>query len=83
MDLKNYDALILITVIQVSPPASVVLFFQLWTSCLMLSQNIMGMSVVGGDYDQLKRYNLAELYSPTPKPQAPEKKESETTESKS
>lgn len=43
----------------------------------------MGMSVVGGDYDQLKRYNLAELYSPTPKPQAPEKKESETTESKS
>ncbi|EYE94622.1 THUMP domain-containing protein [Aspergillus ruber CBS 135680] len=61
VDLKNYDALILITVIQ----------------------NIMGMSVVEGDYDQLKRYNLAELYSPTPKPQASEKKESETTELKS
>lgn len=49
----------------------------------MSSQNIMGMSVVEGDYDQLKRYNLAELYSPTPKPQASEKKESETTELKS
>ena len=25
------------------------------------------MSVVGGDYDRLKRFNLAELYSPAPK----------------
>ena len=64
------------------PPCICRFLFQLWTSCLMSSQNIMGMSVVGGDYDQLKRYNLAELYSPTPKPQASEKKESETTESK-
>lgn len=61
VDLKNYDLLILVTVIQ----------------------NVMGMSVVGSDYDQLKRYNLAELYNPTPKPQTSEKKESETTESKS
>jgi tRNA acetyltransferase TAN1 len=30
-------------------------------------QNIIGMSVVGGDYDRLKRFNLAELYSPAPK----------------
>lgn len=27
-----------------------------------------GMSVVEGDYDELKRYNLAEIYSPTPRP---------------
>jgi hypothetical protein len=32
------------------------------------SQNICGMSVVGHDYDTLKRYNLSEIYSPTPKP---------------
>jgi tRNA acetyltransferase TAN1 len=25
------------------------------------------MSVVGGDYDRLKRFNLAEIYDPTPK----------------
>ena len=25
------------------------------------------MSVVGGDYDKLKQYNLAEIYDPTPK----------------
>lgn len=41
-------------------------------------QNVIGMSVVGSDYDQLKRFNLAELYNPSPKPQA-----SETAESKS
>lgn len=26
------------------------------------------MSVVGGDYDKLKRFNLAEIYDPSPKP---------------
>ena len=25
------------------------------------------MSVVGSDYDELKQYNLAEIYNPTPK----------------
>ena len=25
------------------------------------------MSVVGNDYDELKQYNLAEIYDPTPK----------------
>ncbi|GAD99098.1 THUMP domain protein [Paecilomyces variotii No. 5] len=47
VDLKNYDLLILVDVIQ----------------------NIIGMSVVGGDYDSLKRFNLAELYNPAEKPQ--------------
>lgn len=32
------------------------------------TQNLCGMSVVAGDYDRLKRYNLAEIYHPTPKP---------------
>ncbi|KAL4885131.1 hypothetical protein BJY04DRAFT_215006 [Aspergillus karnatakaensis] len=32
-------------------------------------QNIMSMSVVGGDYDKLKRFNLAELYNPDSTPQ--------------
>ena len=30
-------------------------------------RNVCGMSVVGNDYEKLKRYNLAEIYSPTPK----------------
>ncbi|KAL2001573.1 hypothetical protein VTN02DRAFT_1573 [Thermoascus thermophilus] len=49
VDLKNYDLMILVDVVQ----------------------NVIGMSVVGSDYDQLKRFNLAELYNPTPKPQGP------------
>ena len=28
-------------------------------------RNVLGMSVVGNDYEKLKRYNLAELYAPT------------------
>ncbi|KAK2871853.1 hypothetical protein FQN49_002764 [Arthroderma sp. PD_2] len=47
VDLKNYDLLILVEVIQ--------------TMC--------GMSVVEADYDELKRYNLSEIYSPTPRPE--------------
>ncbi|KAK2773710.1 hypothetical protein FQN52_004517 [Onygenales sp. PD_12] len=46
VDLKNFDALILVDVVQ----------------------NICGMSVVGRDYEELKRYNLSEIYEPTPKP---------------
>ncbi|EAL92475.1 THUMP domain protein [Aspergillus fumigatus Af293] len=50
VDLKNYDLIILVHLIQ----------------------NVVGISVAGSDYDKLKRYNLAELYTPTPKPQAPD-----------
>ena len=31
-------------------------------------RNVCGMSVVGNNYEKLKRYNLAEIYSPTPRP---------------
>jgi tRNA acetyltransferase TAN1 len=34
-----------------------------------MMQNVVGMSVVGSDYDKLKRYNLAELYNPVSKAQ--------------
>ena len=30
------------------------------------------MSVVGSDFEQLKQFNLAEIYDPTPKPKAEE-----------
>ncbi|KAF2500532.1 hypothetical protein BU16DRAFT_249760 [Lophium mytilinum] len=33
-------------------------------------QNVCGMSVVGSDYEQLKRYNIAEIYEPTAKKQS-------------
>ena len=29
-------------------------------------KNVLGMSVVGRDYDELKQYNLAEIYDPKP-----------------
>lgn len=31
-------------------------------------KNICGVSVVGNEYEQLKRYNLAEIYEPTARP---------------
>ena len=31
-------------------------------------RNMLGMSVVGSDYEDLKRFNLAEIYDPTPQP---------------
>ncbi|KAI5286701.1 hypothetical protein KEM54_006581 [Ascosphaera aggregata] len=32
-------------------------------------RNMCAMSVVGKDYDDLRKYNLAEIYNPTPRPQ--------------
>jgi tRNA acetyltransferase TAN1 len=48
-----------------------------------MRQNTCGMSVVGSDYDQLKRYNLAEIYNPTSKenPKANAKPKTEGAES--
>ncbi|KAL8794026.1 MAG: hypothetical protein Q9195_003432 [Heterodermia aff. obscurata] len=34
-------------------------------------RNVLGMSVVGSDFEKLKRFNLAELYDPTPKAEKP------------
>jgi hypothetical protein len=41
-----------------------------WRLTRLFSQNLIGISVIGSDYDKLKRFNLAEIYTPTPKPQA-------------
>ena len=30
-------------------------------------QNVCGMSVVGPDFERLKRFNLAEIFEPTPR----------------
>ncbi|KAL4743445.1 hypothetical protein BDV11DRAFT_110120 [Aspergillus similis] len=49
VDLKNYDLIILVDVVQ----------------------NVMSMSIVGSDYDKLKRFNIAELFNPEPTPQEP------------
>jgi tRNA acetyltransferase TAN1 len=43
-------------------------------------RNVCGMSVVGNDYEKLKKYNLSEIYQPTLKPElkaATESKEQE------
>ena len=42
----------------------------LTSGCCTTTQNMCGMSVVGSDYEELKRYNLAEIYDPTPPKQA-------------
>ncbi|KAJ5916269.1 hypothetical protein N7504_000284 [Penicillium tannophilum] len=57
VNLKNYDLMILVDVVQ----------------------NVIGMSVVGNDYDQLKRFNVAEIYDPSPKGVDTPAKEKETT----
>ncbi|GLI73142.1 hypothetical protein PoHVEF18_001352 [Penicillium ochrochloron] len=46
-------------------------------------QNIIGMSVVGSDYDQLKRFNLAEIYDPAPKPEPKDDSKEGAAETKS
>ncbi|KAI5304410.1 hypothetical protein KEM56_006529 [Ascosphaera pollenicola] len=43
-------------------------------------RNICAMSVVGKDYDEMKKYNLAEIYNPTPKPQVPQKRPQQEVE---
>lgn len=42
-----------------------------------MPQNVIGIGVAGSDYEQLKRYNLAELYTPTAAAQAAETETSE------
>lgn len=38
------------------------------------------MSVVGSDFEELKQFNLAEIYDPTPKPDAEESKRAKADE---
>lgn len=72
VDLKHYDLLILIEIYQVSSRG---VYGEIRRAAiqrprangLRSSQNICGMSVVGHDFDKLKRFNLAEIYDPRPK----------------
>lgn len=70
VDLKNYDLIILVDIVQVR-------LLELLTqpkkhqTRLTRTQNLISMSVAGSDYDKLKRFNLAELYNPDPAPREP------------
>lgn len=79
VDLKNYDLIILVDIVQVR-------LLELLTqpkkekrrkktkkhqARLTGTQNLISMSVAGSDYDKLKRFNLAELYNPDPAPRGP------------
>jgi tRNA acetyltransferase TAN1 len=60
VDLQGYELLILVDVYRVSPGP-----IELTTKRIdsrLIHQNICGMSVVGSDYENLKRFNLAEIY---------------------
>jgi tRNA acetyltransferase TAN1 len=74
VDLKNYDLVILVDVVQVRPwnalaDQILIRVIRKWMLLTVMMQNVVGMSVVGSDYDKLKRYNLAELYNPVSKAQ--------------
>ncbi len=77
VDLKNYDHLILVDVYRVRrkhPPTPYSAFLpysfrsEAKLTNLCVSKNVLGMSVVGSDFEELKQFNLAEIYDPTPKP---------------
>lgn len=72
VDLTTYDLVILVTVLQVWFMSEHCLTSLHSLTQTHFLQNVIGISVVGSDYDQLKRYNLAEIYAPTPKPKPAE-----------
>jgi tRNA acetyltransferase TAN1 len=68
VDLKNPDVYILVEIYTVSKSDHSYHVFH-----TQLVQSICGISVVPNDYEALKRYNLAEIFEPSPKEQ-PKKK---------
>ena len=64
VDLKGYELLIIVEVYQVSFHHCTSRSELLHTNAL---QNICGVSVADSDFERLKRYNLAEIFEPTPK----------------
>lgn len=71
VDLKNYDLLIIVEIYQVRTTCICLQedmtrrFISL--ALTMIQQNICGVSVVDHRFEELKRYNLAEIFDPTPK----------------
>ena len=60
VDLKHYDLLILVEVYKVNLSVFCLSFVLL--SPGLTWQNICGIGVVASDYEELKKYNLAELH---------------------
>ncbi len=68
VDLKGYDLMVIVEVYRVGFLFAYVLVLvgDGWRGLKWRNlQNVCGMSVVGGDFDRLKRFNLAELYDST------------------
>lgn len=75
VDLKNYDLLITVEIYQVSFPShayskqtgerNIVAYGP--DALTTRPQNICGVSVVDHRFEELKRYNIAEIFDPTPK----------------
>lgn len=74
VDLKNYDLLITVEIYQVSTPCvlqvgrrkgNIVAYGP--DALTTRPQNICGVSVVDHRFEELKRYNIAEIFDPTPK----------------
>lgn len=70
VDLSGYDLLILVEIYQVRDPVPVCFRCTGVCQCAPVAlvrsdadeqQNVVGMSVVGSDFEKLKRFNLAEL----------------------
>lgn len=59
VDLKEYDQMIVVDVYRVGVESYLFVF------AAHSRQNILGMSIVGSDFEKLKRFNVAEIYEPT------------------
>lgn len=65
----NRDVIIKTVAAAVGPVHNVDLMSPDYIILVEIVQNVIGMSVVGSDYEVLKRFNLMEIYSPTKTPQ--------------
>jgi tRNA acetyltransferase TAN1 len=63
VDLSGYDLLILVEIYKVRTSRFAVYLLSDFSNSgyAKIWQNIVGMSVVGSDFEKLKRFNLAEL----------------------
>jgi len=76
VNLKAPDKVILIDIYQVSQTLSHYLtIIMLRVARLTGMQNVCGMSVVDGDWEALRKYNLTELYGVRPEKKEKEQKE--------
>jgi hypothetical protein len=82
VDLKNYDLLITIEIYQVCVLCWCTPTIGKASVCAdnnVLFQNICGVSVVDHRFEELKRYNISEIFDPTPKEDAPKVEKGDET----